>query len=116
MARNALPNVTPACRVPYAPEEALLRRFGLAGCDAQFLRGQGCGECRGIGYRGRIAILELAEMTPELRESILEGKHAQELRDAAVARGMVTLLQDGIAKAKQGLTTLEEVLRVCAEN
>ena len=106
----------PACRVPYEPEESLLRRFGLVGSDGQFLRGAGCGECRGIGYNGRIAILELAEMTADLRESILKGKHAQELRDAAVARGMVTLLQDGIAKAKQGLTTLDEVLRVCAEN
>ncbi len=104
------------CAAPYTPEEGLLRRFGLAASDGRFLKGAGCSECRGIGYRGRIAILELAEMTPELRLSILEGQHAQALREAAVARGMVTLLQDGIAKAKQGLTTLDEVLRVCAEN
>ena len=104
------------CAVPYTPEEGLLRRFGLAAAEGSFLKGAGCSECRGIGYRGRIAILELAEMTPELRLSILEGQHAQELREAAVARGMVTLLKDGIAKAKQGLTTLDEVLRVCAEN
>jgi type IV pilus assembly protein PilB len=104
-----------ACAVPYEPEESLLRRFGISGANG-FLKGPGCTECRSIGYRGRIAILELAEMTPELRVSILGGQHAQALREAAVARGMVTLLQDGIAKAKQGLTTLEEVLRVCAEN
>ena len=104
------------CAVPYQPEESLLRRFKLIDGENAFVKGVGCGECHGIGYRGRLALLELAEMTPELKESILEGQHAQALRDAAVARGMVTLLQDGIAKAKQGLTTLEEVLRVCVEN
>ena len=104
-----------SCAAPYQPEEALLRRFKLDG-ETSFMKGAGCGECRGIGYRGRLALLELAEMTPDLKESILGGQHAQSLRDAAVARGMVTLLQDGIAKAKQGLTTLEEVLRVCVEN
>ncbi|MGH7806261.1 MAG: GspE/PulE family protein, partial [Candidatus Binatia bacterium] len=104
-----------ACAAPYQPEESLRRRFGL-GAEETFFKGTGCGKCRGIGYHGRIAILELAEMTPELKDSILDGQHAQALREAAVARGMVTLLQDGISKAKQGLTTLEEVLRVCVEN
>jgi type II secretory ATPase GspE/PulE/Tfp pilus assembly ATPase PilB-like protein len=55
-------------------------------------------------------------MTAELSDEILAGRHAQALRDAAVERGMTTLLMDGIAKARAGLTTIDEVLRVCAES
>jgi type II secretory ATPase GspE/PulE/Tfp pilus assembly ATPase PilB-like protein len=115
-AQRLVRGICRSCAVPYQPEESLLRRFKLGDGETAFAKGAGCSECRGIGYRGRLALLELAEMTPDLKESILEGQHAQTLREAAVARGMVTLLQDGIAKAKQGLTTLEEVLRVCVEN
>jgi type II secretory ATPase GspE/PulE/Tfp pilus assembly ATPase PilB-like protein len=104
------------CRVPYEPDPVLLRRFSIDATGASFRKGAGCGECRGIGYRGRIAILELAEMTAELSDEILAGRHAQALRDAAVERGMTTLLMDGIAKARAGLTTIDEVLRVCAES
>ncbi|MGH7896361.1 MAG: GspE/PulE family protein [Candidatus Binatia bacterium] len=104
------------CREPYDPDPAILERFGLDGAGQTFLRGAGCSQCRQIGYRGRVAVTEFAEMTPGLRSLVLRGEHASALRDAAVAGGMITLRDDGIEKALAGLTTLEEVLRVFAEN
>jgi type IV pilus assembly protein PilB len=104
------------CRAPYEPEPGVLARFGLTPGAERFLRGTGCGQCRAIGYRGRLAVTEFAEMSPELRELVLRGEPASRLRDAGVAAGMITLRRDGLEKALAGLTTLEEILRVFAEN
>jgi len=104
------------CREPYEPDASLLERFGLAKGAHHFVRGAGCGQCRNIGYRGRIAVTEFAEMTPGLREIVLRGETANHLREAGVAAGMITLRQDGLEKALAGVTTLEEVLRVFSEN
>jgi len=106
----------PSCREPYDPAPAVLERFGVDASGCTFLRGAGCSQCRNIGYRGRVAVTEFAEMTPQLRERVLRGEHASALREAAVASGMITLRQDGIDKALAGLTTLEEILRVFTEN
>ena len=100
----------------YEPEPAVLERFGLEPGSQRFVRGSGCSQCRNIGYRGRVAVTEFAEMTPELRELVLRGEPAVRLREAGVRAGMITLRQDGLEKALAGLTTLEEILRVFAEN
>jgi type II secretory ATPase GspE/PulE/Tfp pilus assembly ATPase PilB-like protein len=105
-----------SCREPYDPDPAILERFGIGAEGRSFLRGAGCAQCRRIGYRGRVAVTEFAEMTPELRGLVLRGEHASALREAAVKNGMITLRDDGIEKALAGFTTLEEVLRVFAEN
>ena len=104
------------CRTAYEPEAAVLERFGLKAGAQVFHRGSGCSKCRNIGYRGRVAVTEFAEMTPELRELVLRGDPAVRLREAGVRAGMITLRQDGLEKALAGLTTLEEILRVFAEN
>ncbi len=104
------------CRVPYEPEPAVLERFNLRAGEHAFYKGTGCSECRNIGYRGRVAITEFAEMTGPLRELVLKGEHASRLREVGVRSGMITLRQDGIEKAVTGQTTLEEVLRVFAED
>jgi type II secretory ATPase GspE/PulE/Tfp pilus assembly ATPase PilB-like protein len=80
--------------------------------DAVLLRGKGCAECRGTGYRGRAGIHELLPMTEELRSLTLRKIPGHEIRQHAVATGMVTLRQDGWAKCCLGLTTIEEILRV----
>jgi len=105
-----------ACREPYEPDPAVVARFGLTPGAHRFFRGTGCGQCRAIGFRGRVAVTEFAEMSSELRELVLRGEPASRLRDAGVAAGMITLREDGLEKALAGLTTLEEILRVFAEN
>lgn len=80
------------------------------------LRGKGCPACNGIGYRGRIALFEVMTVTNELRELILQGAPASEIKKAAVRSGMRTLRMAGLTKVKEGITSIEEVLRVTVKD
>ena len=80
--------------------------------DAAFVRGAGCDQCRGKGYRGRLGLYEVLTLTEPLAEALLRRATGEELTAHAVAGGMRTLLADGIRKAVEGQTTVEEVLRV----
>ncbi len=80
-----------------------------------FMKGTGCDTCGGLGYKGRAGLYEVMAMSPELRRMILRGASVAELRDQAVAEGMLTLRMDGIVKVSKGVTTLEEVVKETAE-
>jgi len=80
-----------------------------------FYRGKGCKQCNGEGYKGRIGIYEVLENTEAIQKIVLEGGSAKEIYDKAVEEGMVTIANDGFFKAKMGITTIEEVLRVTQE-
>ena len=77
-----------------------------------FYRGRGCKKCGKSGYKGRIGIYETLEVTPAVSELILKGAPAKEIQKTAKDQGMLTILEDGFMKAKNGITTIEEVLRV----
>lgn len=77
-----------------------------------FFRGKGCKQCNQEGYKGRIGIYEAFEVSPKVAELILNRASATELRKDALSQGMITMLEDGFIKAKNGITTVEEVLRV----
>jgi len=81
----------------------------LAG--VRLFRGRGCNQCGESGYRGRIGIFEALEIDEEIRQMIIDRRDAPTIRAAAIRRGMKTMLQDGLAKALKGETTIEEVLR-----
>jgi type IV pilus assembly protein PilB len=74
-------------------------------------KGRGCDKCNGTGYKGRVGLYEVLEMTDDLRELILIGASALELRKKAIDTGMITLRQSGLEKIRTGMTTLEEVVR-----
>jgi type II secretory ATPase GspE/PulE/Tfp pilus assembly ATPase PilB-like protein len=74
--------------------------------------GQGCKICRNTGYLGRIGVFEVLEVSKTIRKLIVEKKDADVIAKAAVDEGMKTMLDDGLIKVSQGLTTLEEILRV----
>jgi type IV pilus assembly protein PilB len=74
--------------------------------------GAGCATCNNSGYRGRIALYEVMPVTEEIRELVLNGASASEIKRTAIAGGMKTLRMSGIQKLKQGLTTIHEVVRV----
>lgn len=80
-----------------------------------FYRGKGCKECNNEGYKGRIGIYEVLEITPRISELIIKKASEIELKNAAREQKMITILQDGFIKAKQGITTIEEVLRTTKE-
>jgi type IV pilus assembly protein PilB len=79
--------------------------------DVQVFKGTGCATCNGTGYKGRIGLYEVMEITDEIRELILVGASGLELRRKAMDEGMMTLRQSGLEKIRQGSTTVEEVVR-----
>jgi general secretion pathway protein E len=78
----------------------------------KFLRGEGCDQCRQTGYQGRSAIYEICVITEPLRKMIMQKRDGGELKQCAIAEGMETLRQDGWRRVSQGMTTIEEVVRV----
>jgi len=102
------------CSEPHpAPPEALLHA-GFGAEDAKTVvpnKGKGCEKCNNTGYKGRVGLYEVMEITEELRELILVGASGLELRRKAVEEGMITLRGSGLLKVKQGMTTVEEVVR-----
>ncbi|MFX4261638.1 GspE/PulE family protein [Pelotomaculum propionicicum] len=87
----------------------------FAGLDPGTLlfTGAGCENCKFTGYKGRIAIYEVMTLSPHLHNTILKNVSTEEIREAAVSAGMVTLKEDGLAKAARGLTTVREIMRAC---
>jgi type II secretory ATPase GspE/PulE/Tfp pilus assembly ATPase PilB-like protein len=78
-----------------------------------FYHSGGCEDCRGTGYRGRIGVFELLPITPDLRELILQRKSSGAIKEAARAH-IMTMQQDALHKASAGVTSVEEIVRVCA--
>ncbi|MFN2356077.1 MAG: type II secretion system protein GspE, partial [Desulfopila sp.] len=74
-------------------------------------KGKGCDTCGGLGYKGRAGLYEVMALSPELRRMILRGASVADMRDQAVAEGMLTLRMDGVVKIAKGVTTLEEVVK-----
>ncbi len=75
-------------------------------------RGKGCPLCHGTGYEGRVGIFEVLEVGDKIREAIVKRENADHIRRVAIEQGMRSMLQDGLEKVKNGLTTVEEILRV----
>ena len=75
------------------------------------MKGVGCETCNSTGYKGRVGLYEVMEITEELRELILVGASGLELRRKAVEEGMITLRRSGLHKVMEGVTTIEEVAR-----
>ena len=90
--------------------------MGLDRAGLRLYRGAGCKVCKNTGYEGRLGIFEILEMKENIRKAIMRHATADELEQIAIKEnGMRTMLEDGIAKALNGLTTIEEVLRVRGE-
>jgi type IV pilus assembly protein PilB len=95
------------------PVEALVQA-GFAADEAKTVvprRGKGCDKCNKTGYKGRLGLYEVMEVTEQIRELILIGASSMELRRKAIEEGMITLRGSGLRKVKDGVTTLEEVVR-----
>ena len=95
------------------PKEALME-IGFSADEADKIKtfkGRGCPSCNDTGYKGRIGLYEVMEVTDEVRELILIGASALELRKKSIEDGMITLRESGLQKVRNGLTTIEEVVR-----
>ncbi len=106
------------CRRPYTPEPETLRAMGVSESESgaqMFYRADGCEKCNLTGYRGRVGIYEIMAVTDSLRRLIAQRGAEAQLREAAIAAGMITLGEDGLLKVKAGMTSPQELLRVVTE-
>ena len=88
--------------------------MGISPAEAKAFKcfkGKGCATCNGTGYKGRIALYEVMPLTDNLKELVLNGASSAELKRAAIKDGMKSLRVSGITKMKEGVTTIEEVVR-----
>jgi type IV pilus assembly protein PilB len=105
----------PSCKEEEKVSVAALMEVGFSEQEAQSVacyRGRGCPECNNSGYKGRLALYEVMPLHDELKEMILEGASADELKKTAIRLGMYTLRMSGLAKIKKGITSIEEIVRV----
>jgi len=120
LAQRLVRTLCPACKTSYTalPEvvaELGLHKFAPPG-DITLYHAKGCKECAQTGFIGRISIMEMLPMSDPLRTHIMRHANSAELRAEAIKEGMVTMYEDGMRKALNGVTTFEEVLRVTREN
>jgi len=105
------------CREEFLPEPEMLERLGLTTTEgATFYHGHGCDRCKTRGYLGRVAIIEALPVSVAIRRLIIKRASAAVIKNQAVTEGMKTLRMAGVDKALEGVTTLEEVWRVTAED
>jgi general secretion pathway protein E len=105
----------PRCAVQYAPDDAELASAHLAREDVHdyvFMRGLGCGDCRGTGYKGRRSIAEILTLNDEIRELIVDKQPIRRIKAAAAANGTRSLRLAALDLVKRGATTIEEIRRV----
>jgi general secretion pathway protein E len=119
LAQRLVRKLCPVCKegTVVAPEiikELGLRRFAPDG-DIVLYKPVGCSACAGMGYRGRLAIIEFLPMTDPIRKLIMAHEEAGAIQKLAISEGMQTLYENGLVKVIQGITTLEEVMRVTSE-
>jgi type IV pilus assembly protein PilB len=106
--------ICPECKEPYKPPAEALARLGFTGGDGDvtFYRGRGCEFCRHTGYYDRVGVFELMLLNSEIRDLIVKRAPLSEVRAAAIASGMKSLKEDGMSKVLEGITTIEEVMRI----
>ncbi len=103
------------CRESYKPTNKMMAELGISAArakSARLFRAVGCDKCLNTGYTGRTGIYEFLPVSNDIRKMIMAHAEAYQIKEQAVKEGMLTLFQDGMAKALEGITTVEEVLRV----
>lgn len=109
--QRLLKKICPECREQMAVPGEELQKHGLQASAGPFYRGRGCDACNGTGYRGRVGVYEVFMMQDEMRGMIADGAPAEAIRKLAREKyGMITLRQDAIAKALEGIVTFEEAV------
>jgi general secretion pathway protein E len=117
LAQRLVRKLCNACKKVYTPDEASLNSIGLTKETAKnivFYQAIGCVKCMNSGYAGRLPIFEIMVMTPAVGQLVVQRADAIKIKQQAIKDGMTLLVQDGIEKIKQGLTTIEEVLAVAS--
>lgn len=115
IAQRLVRKLCPHCKKAYHPSVELLEKIGVSAKEAKeikFFEPAGCEECNNTGYRGRVPIFEVMEMTAAIAKLTMERSETGIIREQSIKDGMVPLIKDGLRRIKEGLTTIEEVLAV----
>jgi type IV pilus assembly protein PilB len=117
MAQRLVRQICPRCIEEYTPGEDVLENLKVnfkvpEPGKLKLYRGKGCDYCKNTGYRGRTAIFEIVRIDDEIRSMIMKNSSSNEIKETAIKNGMRTLLDSGVEKALEGITTIDEVLRV----
>ncbi len=120
MAQRLVRRICPKCVEQYKPDASVFKNMQLnidlpPVNDINLYRGKGCDYCNNTGYRGRTAIFEMIRINDDIRSLIMQKSSSNEIKDVAIKNGMLTLLDIGITKALEGITTIDEVLRVAGQ-
>ena len=120
MAQRLVRRLCDSCKEPYEPLDAELAEIGLAGYKPKkgevIYRAVGGPECLNSGYKGRQGIHELLQVEDSVRSLVMQNSPSSSIKKAAVSEGMKTLREDGAQKVLLGQTTIDEVMRVTAED
>lgn len=112
IAQRLLRRICPDCKEEYQPDEHTLKFLGIENRTSTYYKGKGCEKCSGTGYKGRIGAYEVMKINDEMRDLIAKGANTSMLRYTAQQSGMKTLIEYSMGLASEGLTTLDEVIRV----
>ncbi len=115
LAQRLARNICPNCKESYRPPVEAIRKFGMTvygDSDINFFRGRGCDHCKGTGYRGRTGIHEVLQISERVRAMVLMRASTAEIRQAAVEDGMRLMQDDVVQKVLDGVTSMEEAMRV----
>jgi len=113
-AQRLVRRICQACKETVSVGPAVLRQAGFANEELEHIKpmkGRGCDQCRGSGYKGRTGLYEVMDINDEINESILAGGSVTQIREAAQRNGMITLWRSGLQKVRDGVTSLEQVLQ-----
>lgn len=109
LSQRLVRKVCQACATDYIPDAQQRARFGLSQESIRYTHGEGCEQCHGIGYDARTVIGEWLAVDPELSDLIMQRTPTHLIQDAAIEKGMRTLLSHGIQRVREGITTLDEL-------
>lgn len=116
VAQRLVREICPSCKQEYFPEDESLLEIGISKAmldkDGYLFRGAGCKECIDTGYKGRTGIYEILTISDSIKSTILKTSDSNVIKNMAIKEGLHTLREDGARKVEDGLTTIEEVLRV----
>jgi type IV pilus assembly protein PilB len=117
VAQRLMRKICPNCKMETSPNDLqldLLKDHGFDISSHELFRGEGCEECNNTGYKGRIAIYEVMPLWEEIQELIFKGKSSSKIRDKAKTLGLVTLQEQAFNKVTEGITSIDEWMRVVA--
>ncbi|MDO8885643.1 ATPase, T2SS/T4P/T4SS family [Candidatus Oleimmundimicrobium sp.] len=100
------------CKEEYKLPEKTAKEIGLGNKEMSIYRAKGCKKCLDTGYKGRVGVYEVMPVSSSIAKLCVEKKSTEEIREVAIKEGMRTLREDGLEKVKQGITSLEEIMRV----